>query len=382
MGEENLNRFDADAWNALLRSDAEISEAAAKLSRFGQRYVDDLAASYLAIGEKRYLPVILTKLLQEAEKTAAASEANSRALGGDNAATPRWTGRWGSEADARRSASEFVDKPEASASAVVGRASPRFEKMTAWGLAALLIFLALAGGAQYLAEKSKFDAAHGDDDRLAQYVAQCWICAFKSSAAVERQRLQTEAASSEERRRQQEARDAEDRTYANARGDISRLRAYVETCAICAFKTSAHAEIEELQQRLNQTEELAREENDRIRAQNNAAQSANHVTIRMLNNTGLSLAVAFYSETRRGTAWPSWTQHYSMLAPSNDYNLACQPGEKICYGAWLNDHDPNDPGQYWGVGMAYSQGCSNCCVTCDGGIHVNNLAAGSGTGAE
>jgi hypothetical protein len=395
MADENPNRFDSEKWNALLRYDADISEAAAKLRRFGDRYVDDFAASYMAIGEKRYLPVILAKLLQAAERDAKASEANSRSVEGDNAASPSWKPRRYSDADTRHSASKFVDNRKAVPAPVVGRYSRRFE-MISWGAAVLLILVALGGGAQYLEEKSKFDAAHGDTDRLAKYVAECWLCASKSSATDELQRLQTEAAASQERSRQEEraqeertkeanrieqqSKDADESAYSAARGDIFKLRTYVETCTICNFKASARAEIDGIQRRLDEVDAAAREANERIRAQNEAARSANHVTMRMVNNTGLPLVVAFYSETRRGTAWPAWNRNLSMPALSNDYNLTCQPGEKICFGAWRNDYNP--AGQYWGVGIEYRHGCNGCCAFCDGGVHVMSLAAGSGTGVE
>ena len=60
--------YDRKAWEALVRIDPDIASAATYLNQFGAGCVDDLAASYLAIGEKRYLSVIVAKIQQEAEE--------------------------------------------------------------------------------------------------------------------------------------------------------------------------------------------------------------------------------------------------------------------------------------------------------------------------
>ena len=60
--------YDRIAWEALVRIDPDIASAATYLNQFGTGCVDDLAASYLAIGEKRYLSVIVAKIQQEAEE--------------------------------------------------------------------------------------------------------------------------------------------------------------------------------------------------------------------------------------------------------------------------------------------------------------------------
>jgi hypothetical protein len=60
--------FDRKTWDALLQIDPEIAAAATYLRGFGARYVDDLADSYLAIGEKRYLATIVAKIARQAEE--------------------------------------------------------------------------------------------------------------------------------------------------------------------------------------------------------------------------------------------------------------------------------------------------------------------------
>jgi hypothetical protein len=56
-------------WNALLRFDASISGAAAKLRPFGERWLDELGQAYFALNEdKRYLPNIVDRLTEEARR--------------------------------------------------------------------------------------------------------------------------------------------------------------------------------------------------------------------------------------------------------------------------------------------------------------------------
>ena len=62
--------FDRETWNALVQINADIATAASYLAQFGQQYVDDLANSYLAIGEKRYLAAIVAKIQRQAEDEA------------------------------------------------------------------------------------------------------------------------------------------------------------------------------------------------------------------------------------------------------------------------------------------------------------------------
>src|SRR5271155_2615738 len=62
--------YDLTTWNALVQIDGDIAAAAAYLGKFGQQYVDDLADSYLAIGEKRYLAAIVAKIQRQAEDEA------------------------------------------------------------------------------------------------------------------------------------------------------------------------------------------------------------------------------------------------------------------------------------------------------------------------
>jgi hypothetical protein len=59
-------------WEALVRFDDEIREAAALLLPFGDVWVDRLGEAFFALDEDRkYLPKIVARLKEEAEQTAA-----------------------------------------------------------------------------------------------------------------------------------------------------------------------------------------------------------------------------------------------------------------------------------------------------------------------
>ena len=73
--------------------------------------------------------------------------------------------------------------------------------------------------------------------------------------------------------------------------------------------------------------------------------------------------VAFYSE------WRDWEFPGAGHALNIDdselrrYNVSCNPGEKICLGAWVK----GDVTRYWGVGFNRQQACRACCFVCGDG---------------
>src|SRR5258708_21845659 len=70
-GRENvigLYSYDKQKWHALLSSDADISRLAKVLEPYGQNYVDEFAAAYLALNDKDYLPMILRKIIASQER--------------------------------------------------------------------------------------------------------------------------------------------------------------------------------------------------------------------------------------------------------------------------------------------------------------------------
>jgi hypothetical protein len=63
-----LHSYDTQKWRALLSSDADISRLAKALEPYGQKYLDEFAAAYLALNDKDYLPVILRKIIASAAR--------------------------------------------------------------------------------------------------------------------------------------------------------------------------------------------------------------------------------------------------------------------------------------------------------------------------
>jgi hypothetical protein len=70
-GRENVTgpySYDRREWRALLSSDADISRLANVLESYGQKYVDEFAAAYLAVNDKEHLPAILQKIVASASR--------------------------------------------------------------------------------------------------------------------------------------------------------------------------------------------------------------------------------------------------------------------------------------------------------------------------
>jgi hypothetical protein len=65
---ESRPGFDKAKWSALVEYDPEIARVVGVLQPYGQKYVDQLAAAYLAINDKDYLPMILQKIVDSARK--------------------------------------------------------------------------------------------------------------------------------------------------------------------------------------------------------------------------------------------------------------------------------------------------------------------------
>src|SRR5882724_5881735 len=70
-GRENvtgLYSYDRQEWRALLSSDADILRLAKVLEPYGQKYLDEFAAAYLALNDKDYLPMILRQIIASARR--------------------------------------------------------------------------------------------------------------------------------------------------------------------------------------------------------------------------------------------------------------------------------------------------------------------------
>ena len=62
----SLHSYDTQKWRALLSSDGDIWRLAKALEPYGQKYVDEFAAAYLAVNDKDHLPMILRQIIASA----------------------------------------------------------------------------------------------------------------------------------------------------------------------------------------------------------------------------------------------------------------------------------------------------------------------------
>jgi hypothetical protein len=85
------------------------------------------------------------------------------------------------------------------------------------------------------------------------------------------------------------------------------------------------------------------------------------------------VGIEFYSQDRNH-AWPGGNRQYT-INDDGTYNLTCNVGEKICFGAWRDGNDS----VYWGTGMNDSHNCQRCCITC-GNTFETNLIDNGGSG--
>jgi hypothetical protein len=66
--------YDHAKWDALVKYDADIARVVAALKPYGQSYVDELAAAYLVLNDKRYLGMIVQKIVADARQAQAAAQ--------------------------------------------------------------------------------------------------------------------------------------------------------------------------------------------------------------------------------------------------------------------------------------------------------------------
>jgi hypothetical protein len=62
----NTLPFDREKWQALERYDPELAMIASKLRVLGDKWVDEFARAYLALNDKKYLPNIVQKIIDDA----------------------------------------------------------------------------------------------------------------------------------------------------------------------------------------------------------------------------------------------------------------------------------------------------------------------------
>jgi hypothetical protein len=70
---------DAEAWRRLVESDSDFSWATSVLQEYGQPYVDELARTYLAAGDRSKLPAIVDAIIRKAKRSLARRNAASQA---------------------------------------------------------------------------------------------------------------------------------------------------------------------------------------------------------------------------------------------------------------------------------------------------------------
>jgi len=63
---------------------------------------------------------------------------------------------------------------------------------------------------------------------------------------------------------------------------------------------------------------------------------------------------------RTGFFWPAGTDEVLSFSATDSFNLRCDIGTSICYGA----EPQNGSGFYWGVSIDGTQACDNCCSVC------------------
>jgi hypothetical protein len=93
------------------------------------------------------------------------------------------------------------------------------------------------------------------------------------------------------------------------------------------------------------------------------AAHAADITFAIKNSHPNAMRVELYSQDR-DYVWPGNDEVYLLDdGETKTMSLACNEGESICYGAWIQ----GDQTTYWGVGPDNSQKCENCCYICTGG---------------
>jgi len=91
---------------------------------------------------------------------------------------------------------------------------------------------------------------------------------------------------------------------------------------------------------------------------------AEEMTMVITNSHPFAVELEPYSEDR-DHVWPGNGQVYILDdGEEKIVPIICNPGERICYGAWVS----GDANTYWGVGPNAQQSCSDCCYVCNGGV--------------
>ena len=91
--------------------------------------------------------------------------------------------------------------------------------------------------------------------------------------------------------------------------------------------------------------------------------ASNQLRWNLRNRSGKPIQLQYYSRARNWV-WPGNGWVYNLPANGRVYYsvITCKRGEKVCYGAWV----AGNTNYYWGVGYGGKQGCTACCMICNG----------------
>lgn len=129
-------------------------------------------------------------------------------------------------------------------------------------------------------------------------------------------------------------------------------------------------DVDDLADDLAEEMEQLRQEAEREEERQREAQRARTATFVLRNDDRYKLGVKFFS-IGTSRVWPGGGQQY-VLGNEGTYRLACEPGEKICLGAWRNYQTHE-----WGVGRSGKAGCQGCCTTCGNRLETTLNGAGA-----
>ena len=87
---------------------------------------------------------------------------------------------------------------------------------------------------------------------------------------------------------------------------------------------------------------------------------ADKMSFYMKNQTTRPVVVELYGQDRR-TIWPGGDQVYYLdKGEKKSVPIECNPGERICWGAWRYGNDRWS----WGTGPDNARACDDCCSVC------------------
>jgi len=84
----NNSSYDAEKWNAVVESDPDIARLVEALAPYGRQYVNELAAVYLVLNDKNYLPDIVDETVASARRTANQKRAQDVTVNASGAGGP------------------------------------------------------------------------------------------------------------------------------------------------------------------------------------------------------------------------------------------------------------------------------------------------------